>query len=112
MPPRIEPEGSSWLIHWRRGSAGDKVSLVLLFALTVWLTIEWREEMDSAVAWMRVTLAWVSMACYCQRWPPSEKIVPVLIELGLRRTRGHQPLVAAPDSLEPETNVSGRRGVG
>ena len=109
MPPRIEPEGSTWVTHWRRSSALDKIGLGTLLAVAAILTIQWFRDAESAV---RVMLAWSSAAFYWWRWPPSEKIAPALTELRLRRTRSHRSFVVASDSLEPETDVRGRSGVG
>lgn len=115
IPQRIEPEGSSWLTHWRCGSASDKISLVGSLATAVWLTVRWHQGIEPAFSpfpWLRVTGFWVLVIAQLWRWPMSEKIAPVLTELGLRRTRSHKAYVAASDSLQPETDVRSRRGMG
>ena len=112
MQPRIEPEGLGWLTQWRRGSAGDKISLVLLVAMAVWQTIRWQQGVESGsstLPWLRAMIWWGGVLLHLWRWPPSEKIAPVLTELGLRRTRSHGAFVAASDSLKPETDVRRRR---
>ena len=115
MPPRIEPEGSSWLTHWRRGSLVDKLLLVGSFATAVWLTVRLHQGIEPAFPpfpWLRVMGIWVLVIAQLWRWPMSEKIAPVLTELGLKHTRSHKAHVAASDSLQPETDVRSRRGVG
>lgn len=112
MQPRIEPERSAWLTHWRRGNLGDKISLVLSFAIAVWLTIRWHQGIESgfsAYPWLRATVWWGAVVAQLWRWPMSEKIPPVLTELGLRRGRSHKAYVAGSGSLQPETDVRRRR---
>ena len=82
--------------------------------MAVWLTVRLHQGSEPfwETRWLRPTGWWVAVIAQLWRWPPSKRIAPVLTELGLRRTRSHKVYVAASDSLQPETDVRRRRGVG
>ena len=64
VQPRIEPETSRLLAHWDRKKAIEKISLVGMFLLASWLTVQWYGAMGSPVTWVQMALAWWSTGYY------------------------------------------------
>lgn len=65
--PRIEPETSRWLDHWRRKKTTEKISLVGMALLAAWFTVQWYGNMGSPVTWVQMVLTWWSTGYYLFR---------------------------------------------
>lgn len=78
--PRIEPETSHWLAHWRHKKTSEKISLVGMVLLASWFTVHWYEQTDSPVTWVQMALAWWSTGYY---WFRGTKRPEPTIELDL-----------------------------
>lgn len=82
VQPRIEPETSHWLAHWRHKKTTEKISLVGMVLLASWFTVHWYEQTDSPVTWVQMALAWWSTGYY---WFRGTKGPEPTVELDLNR---------------------------
>ena len=80
VQPRIEPETSRWLAHWKRKKRTEKISLVSMFLLASWLTVEWYGRMDSPMDLMQAALTWF-LTVYGFFSGPKEQEPQVALEL-------------------------------
>lgn len=80
VQPRIEPETSNWLAHWKRKKTTQKISLVTMFLLASWFTVQWYGQMDSPMALMQAALSWV-VTVHGFLSGPKEQEPPIALEL-------------------------------
>ncbi len=80
VQPRIEPETSRWLAHWKRKKTTQKISLASMFLLASWFTVQWYGQMDSPVALMQAALSWI-VTVHGFFSGPKEQEPPIALEL-------------------------------
>jgi hypothetical protein len=72
-PPRIEPETSRWLAHWKRKKTTEKILLVCMFLLAAWLTVRWYGLVGKPVSLMQMALTWFATLTGFFSRPKEEK---------------------------------------